>query len=329
VYGAYRLVFGSTASAQSLALSFRELATAHRAGLPLDQALAMATETGSLPLREAWRGVATMLRNGTTLTDAMQSYRGAFHPVTSAIIAAGEQSGTLEHSFALLAGFFEAEVELRRSLQSALIYPTIVVIVAIAAVGVLSYVGFMQGTWAIRLLWVTVAALAIWLALRFRAVQQLARYAALWLPFFGGIMHELAVARFCYCFGTLIQAGVPYLEGLESTQQAVQHPSVERAVQHVYYGVRNGSSVEHCIRAQPAFPAVVRNLVGAGEAAGTLDDALLRAAGFLRQSAEYKIRNSAKLAGPLLTIIAGVIVLLILMTFMHSYFDLIFSVLED
>jgi type II secretory pathway component PulF len=149
------------------------------------------------------------------------------------------------------------------------------------------------------------------------------------LPFFGAIIQQLAVARFCHTFGMLIRAGVPYLEGLEATQPVVQHPAVSRAVTWIYSGVRNGNELTECIRGQLSFPPIVRNLVGAGEASGTVDEALLKAGHFLRQDAEYKIKNSTKVAGPVMIAVLGVVVCLILIQFMGSYFDKIMSVLEE
>jgi type IV pilus assembly protein PilC len=210
-----------------------------------------------------------------------------------------------------------------------MVYPVIVMVTAVLAVGVLAYIGFMESTWAVRILWLAAIVFAVWLVLRFKPVQQAARNIALMLPFFGGIMHELAIARFCHVFGMQVRSGVPYLEGLEAAKPAVQHPQVAFAVNHVYAAVRNGNTVESAIRSQPAFPAVVRNLVGAGEAAGELDQTLIKAADYLRNHAEMKIRNSAKLAGPAMVIIAGIIVLFILIAFWTSYFDTILSVLEE
>lgn len=317
------------ASAQTLALFCREMAALLSAGIGLDAALDQAAVAGPLFFRGAIQQLANSVRGGAPLAEGMRRYHTLFNPVMPAMVAAAEQSGNLDQCFALLAEYFEQEVALVREVRGAMVYPTIVVVVAILVVGVLAWVNFMPATWAVRLLWFLAGVVLLWLLLRFRAVQHAARYFAMILPFFGGIMHQLAVARFCQTFGTLVRAGVPYLEGLEATLPVVQHPVVGNAVQHVYFGVRNGNAVEQSIRSQPAFPPIVRNLVGAGETAGSLDQALLKAGQYLRSEAEYKIRNSAKLAGPVLTIITGIIVLLILLAFWGSYIDKVWSVFEE
>jgi type IV pilus assembly protein PilC len=269
------------------------------------------------------------VENGQPLSEGMRAYGGLFHPVIPAIIHAGESSGNLDYSFALLAEFFEAEAELVRILRSAMVYPTMVVITAIVAVFILSWIGFMPNTWMVRLLWGSAAAAGLWLLLRFRTMQRLARYFAMILPFFGGIIQQLAVARFCLSFGLLTRAGVPYLEGLEAVQPVIQHPLVERAAQMVYSGVRNGIPLEECLRSQPAFPSIVRNLVGAGEASGTVDDVLVRAGQYLRTDAEYKIKNSAKVAGPVMVVGLGIIVCLIAVSFLQHYFDMIWKLASE
>jgi len=316
-------------SAQAQAIAFRELAAMLRAGLPLDQALGSSAMAGPAHFRNALHTLGTSVSNGQPLSEGMRAYRTMFHPVVPAIVGAGEMTGDLQASFALLAEFFESEAVLKRDLQTTLVYPSFVVVFAIIVVAVLAFFGVMQNTWAIRLLWGVGAVAAVWLLTRLRVAQRIARYLAMLLPYFGGIMQQLAVARFCYTFGTLCRAGVPYLEGLQTSQRVIEHPLIERGAQFVYYGVRNGNTVEESIRARPEFPAVVHNLVGAGEVSGSLDSSLLSAATYLRQEAEYKIRNASKLAGPLLTIAVGIIVLLIMIGFLKGYFNLIFSVLEE
>jgi len=315
--------------AQVQAVVFREIALLLRAGVTLDQALANAANSGPLHFRHALTTLSRAVSQGQPLSEGLRAYGGLFHPIVPAIVRSGELTGSLDMSFDLLAQFFEAEAELRRTVTGALVYPLIVVATAILAVGVLAYVGFMPSTWALRLLWSLVILAGLWLLLRFRTAQRLARYAAMVLPFFGGLMQQLAVARFCYTFGLLVRAGVPYLEGLDAARTTTQHPLVERGVGFVYAGVRNGVSVEDSIRSQPVFPAIVQNLVGSGEQAGSLDTALLKAAQFLRADAEHKIKNSAKFAGPIATIVVGIIVLLILISFWSSYFQNIMSVLEE
>ncbi len=316
-------------SAQTLAVAFRQVATLLRAGMTIDQTLSTSVRAGPPHFQRVLEALGRSVGGGTPLSQALRAYPGVFHPVVPAIVSAGESTGNLDDSFELLAEWFEAEAELRRTVQGALIYPAIVVVTAILAVGVLSFIGFMPGTWAVRLLWLLAAVAGAWLLLRFRLVQRAARYLAMLLPFFGALMQQLAVARFCHTFGLLARAGVPYLEGLKTTQPAVQHPRVERAVGFVYAGVRNGVTVEESIRAQPVFPAVVRNLVGAGEQAGSLDSALLKAGEFLRRDAEYKIKAASKFAGPVAIIVLGIIVALILVSFWSNYFQNIMSLLEE
>jgi len=317
------------APAQVQALAFHEIATLLGAGMTLDRALASAAHTGPPHFRNALTALSRSVSAGQPVSDGLRAYGGLFHPIVPAIVSSGELTGNLDMSFELLAQFFEAEADLRRTVTGALIYPFIVVVTAILAVAVLSYVGFMPGAWAARLLWGLAIVAGLWLVLRLRIAQRLARYAAMLLPFFGGLMQQLAVSRFCYTFGLMVRAGVPYLEGLDAARTTVQHPLVERAAGFVYSGVRNGVSVEDSIRSQPVFPAVVQNLVGSGEQAGSLDTALLKAAQFLREDAEYKIKGAAKFAGPVMVILMGIIVLLILISFWNSYFQNILSVLEE
>ncbi|MCB1187502.1 type II secretion system F family protein [bacterium] len=316
-------------NAQTQAMAFRELSAMLHAGMPLDGALDMAGKTGPFHFRNAMHDIAAMVSNGQPASDGFREYKTMFHSVVPAVVGSAEQTGNLEYAFALLAEFFEDEADLKRTLQNAMIYPGCVTATAIGAVFVLAFLGFMQNTIGVILLKVVAGIFLFWLALRFRFFQNMVRYVAMIVPFFGGIMHQLAVARFCQTFGMMTRAGVPYLEGLEATMPVVQHPLVDRAVQNLYYGIKNGSTIEQCIRSQPAFPAIMTNLVGAGEASGSIDDMLLKSAKYLKEDAKYKIANSAKMAGPAMTIILGIIVALILVSFLQGYFKMLFSLLND
>ena len=315
-------------SAQTQALAFRELAAVLHAGITLDMALDQVSAIGPLHFTKALQYLANHVRAGKPLSEGLVNYRSIFNPVVRATVLAGEQTGTLDQSFAVLASYFEQEAALIRTVRSAMLYPSMVVFTAILAVFILSFTPLMDSTWAVRLLWVVAGCFGLWALLRFRLFQQIARHVAMLIPFFGGIIQQLAVARFCYSFGSMIRAGVPYLEGLEATQPAIQHPAVGKAAQMVYFGVRNGTTIEECIASQPAFPPIVRNLVGAGEASGTLDEALLKAAEFLQQDAQYKIKNSAAAGGVVLFLLVAAIIGIVIITFWSNYFNLIMSFAE-
>jgi len=141
-------------------------------------------------------------------------------------------------------------------------------------------------------------------------------------------MYQLAVARFCQTFGLLIRAGIPYLEGLQTSLAVAQHPAVEHSIRHLYASVRNGVTLEEAVRQNTAFPRIVQSLVGAGEMAGSVDVSFIKAAEFLRDDAEYKVKNSAKVAGPVMFLIVAVIVGLIAAQFMQRYFDIVMSYAE-
>ena len=324
-------------SAQTLAIAFRELAALQRAGVRLDDSLEQAAGAGPAHFRQALEGLAGYVRAGHPLAEGMRHYGGLFHPVIPAIVGAGEHTGNLDHSFALLSDFFEAEAQLKRVVQSAMVYPTMVVVTIIVAVGILSSIKipiddkvltFIAPTWAWRMVWVLMLAAIGWLLLRFRTVQVLARYLMMAVPFFGGIMYQLAVARFCQTFGLLIRAGVPYLEGLQTSMTVAQHPVVEHSIHLLYASVRNGVTIEDGVRQNPNFPRILQSLVGAGEMSGNLDVSFIKAAEFLRDDAEYKVKNSAKMLGPLLTVVLGVIVLLIIMQVMNGYFNMLGAIGE-
>ena len=315
-------------SAQTLAVAFDEIATMLHAGLPLDQALS-SCQASPATLRIALTGVARQVAAGYSLSESLKQYKTLYHPLVYAMVTIGESTGNLDHTFSHLAEYYRAEAQLKRTIQNALIYPVFTAVVAAIAVLVLIYLGFLPATWARLLLWVGLIIAIIWLLLRFRTAQRIARYVVMGLPFFGGIMLLQAVTRFCHTFGLLIRAGMPYLEGLELTKGVVQHPLVESATDAIYAGVRNGISIEQCMRSQTAFPPVVYNLVGVGETSGALDDTLLKAAEYIRRDTEYRIKNAAKLVGPALVIILGVIVALILAFFWSGYFERVLSILEE
>ena len=316
-------------SASTLALFFRELAVLLEAGLPLDDALESAGMTGAPQLAYAARELARGVRDGQPVSAGIRAFGTLFHPVIPAIIAAAEQSGDLAGACRTLESYFNFETGIVRSVKQALQYPAMTLIVAVLATTVLFWIGFLPVKYVYLPLALIAAAVVLFLFFRLRSTQALARYLIMPVPFFGTLVRQLAIARFCNTFASLIRAGVPYLEGLETTIPVVQHPLVAAGVRNVYFAVRNGNTVQDSIRAEMTFPPVVINLVGAGEVAGTLDEALFKAAKLLQDDAEYKIRAAAKTAGPLMTILVGIIVLLIAVGFLGSYFDKILGLANE
>jgi type IV pilus assembly protein PilC len=315
--------------ARTLALFFRELAVMLDAGMTPDMALEQAAGTGPLYFRNAAFAIANAVRVGDPVSMGMRRYGGIFHPMAVSIVAAAEQTGDYSGAFRTLEGFYDFEASITQSLRQSAQYPAFAFLTAIAAAAVLVYIGFIPQNILSYLIIGGLGIVAIFLLLRFRTGQAAARWVSMLLPFFGGVVQELAVARFCRAFGSMVRCGVPYLEGIEACIPAVQHPLVTRATRNIYYSVRNGNTVESAIRAEYSFPPVVRNLVGAGEASGTLDQSLIKASEYLQNDAEYKIKNASKLAGPMLTIIMGIIVLIIAVSFMGSYFDKIMGILNE
>jgi len=335
---AFRLGWrGKKVSFSALEAFTRQLSSLLAAGVPLSKALQILSGEASTPAAgEKWKEIHSLVIDGMSLADAMAQSPETFPRVYVAMVQAGETGGFLDLVLSQIAEFQAREKELRSKIMSALIYPTVLMTLAIGVL-VFLLVFFIPRFQAIfkdfggslpMLTQFIVAAsklvtkygvfvaaglgLAFFLLRRWlqtdrgrRKWQQL----VLRIPVVGSLNARFAMTRFCRMLGTLQGAGVPLIQALRVSRESIGNQTLIDAVTVSIERVKQGSplaaSLSDC---EILFPKSVLEMIAVAEETGRLDKELVRVATVTDQDLDRRLRTSVALAEPLLLfLIAGLI----------------------
>ncbi len=283
------------------------------------------------------------LRTGASLSDAMSVSGDLFLPVTIAMVRAGEVSGTLSATLSRLADHLARAEAVRQSVRSALIYPIVLLVTAIASITLILVVVLPQlepvfadspvqlpfltrlsfsasallreGWWFILLFFT-----AMWLGLRFLLKRPEIRIRRdrllLRLPVVGETVRQSEAGRFSRVLGTLLSGGVKLPSALVLAQPVLTNRVIAKSMVQITASIREGKSLAKDLERASIFPDIAVQMIAIGESTGQLDVMLIRLADLLDADAQQTIDRSLSLLVPLLTILFGVIVATIIASVM-------------
>lgn len=314
----------------------RELATLLRAGLPLDRAMEILIGLApTLPVAHLLQVIRDEVRGGKSLSQALDMHRDVFSRFYVNIVRAGEAGGALGVVLTRLADTMERNKELRESIKSALIYPTILIAVAITSVMVL--LGFVvpqfQQTFAqagkalplpteivivlgtgLRKYWwllLIIAAATVWIArrrwrvpeVRFRWDGRLLR-----APLLGDLLSKVEVARFARTLSTLLGNGVTLLAGLAIVKETMTNTVLAQALDGVVTRLREGKGFGIPLAETGLYPRLATQLILVGEESGRLEEMLNRVAEVYDREVQVAVKRFLAVLEPAL--ILGLAVLI-------------------
>lgn len=324
---------GGGVSAQELAVATRQLSTLVGAGIPLADSLTALVEQVEHPrLKRILGTVKQKVNEGSSLADALAEHPKAFSTLYINMIRAGESSGALDVVLQRLADFTENSAQLRNKLLGAMLYPLIMVIVAILIVGILFVVVIPKVTkifedmnatlpWTTRLLitissfardyWYLVLIGAPLLVLGFRRYIRTPRGRAwfdrtqLRLPVFGELVRMLAISRFAKTLATLLSSGVPLLISLEIVKNIVHNTVLSKVIEDAHDAIREGESIAAPLKRSGQFPPLVHHMIAIGEKSGQLEDMLQNVARSYDSQVDMRIAALTSLLEPLMIVVMG------------------------
>ncbi|MCU0237970.1 MAG: type II secretion system F family protein [Pyrinomonadaceae bacterium] len=324
--------------AKDLAIFTRQFSVMIDAGLPLVQCLdILAGQQKNVFFKEVLNQVRQNVEEGSTLAASLAKHPKVFDNLYTNMVDAGETGGVLDLILQRLATLIEKVVKLKRSIVSAMIYPSAVVGVAIAAVAVILivvipqfeqiFLGLLGPGEALPLPtrivmfissliagWGGVAALILMIGAavgtKFYYKTPKGRHnidaMLLKVPIFGSILRKIAVARFSRILSTLLSSGVPILQSLEITARTAGNVIVENAILKIRDAVERGESFVEPLRQTDVFPNMVAQMVGVGEQTGAMDAMLGKIADFYEDEVDSAIADLLALIEPALIAFLGV-----------------------
>jgi len=332
----------------------RQFSTMINSGLPLVQALdILSKQTENKTLADVTRAVVFDVESGHTVADALAKHPRAFSELYVNMVAAGEAGGILDTILMRLAVFMEKTDALIRKVKGAMIYPGVIMSVAVIAISVLlvfvipvfekmfGSVGlalplptrivigisaFLRGYW-----WALGAAIT-------GGVFALRSYYAtpsgklqidkmlLSMPVLGDVLRKSAVSRFTRTLGTLISSGVSILDGLEITAKTAGNRVIQDAIMSSRSSIAGGDTIAAPLAKSNVFPPMVISMISVGESTGGLDEMLSKIADFYDEEVDAAVSGLLALFEPVMIVFLGVIVGGMVVAMYLPIFDMINAV---
>ncbi|MBI1799577.1 MAG: type II secretion system F family protein [Candidatus Eisenbacteria bacterium] len=327
---------GPGVGTKELAIFTRQFATMISAGLPLVQCLDILAKQASKPSFGRVIGEVTReVEAGSTLSDALGKFKNVFDDLFRNMVAAGEAGGVLDEILMRLATYIEKADALKRKVQSAMVYPIVVLTVALGATSfmlifiiptfakmflefggelplptkiVLGMSHVLQSYWWLMLLSIGGALFGL---NRFYATDSGHRTIdalMLKIPVLGDVLLKGAVARFTRTLGTLIASGVPILGGLEITARTAGNKVIAEAIMTARTSIREGETVSAPLKHSGVFPPMVVQMISVGEQTGALDEMLTKIAVFYESEVDTAVDTLTSIIEPVMIVVMGGIV---------------------
>lgn len=329
-------LFGKKVKIDDLVIFSRQLATMVEAGIPLVNVLDILGEQIEKPyFKRVVLKVKNDIEAGASFSEAISREKTIFSPFFINMAKAGETSGTLDEILDRVAAYLEKTSNLQKKIKGALIYPTVVVVMAILVTLLLIikvipvfkeiYSGFgaaLPGpTQALISLsdfvrayvWMIALIISIFIFLLSRIVktekgQLVFDRIKLKIPIFGPIITKVAISRFTRTFSTLVKSGVPILNSLDIVGKTAGNVVIEKAVEQVKTNVRDGENIEEPLAKSGVFPPMVVRMIGVGEKSGELEKMLTKVSDFYDAQVDASVSALTSMIEPLIIAFLGVVV---------------------
>jgi type IV pilus assembly protein PilC len=352
--GQIEIKFGTGIKTKDIVIFTRQFATMINAGLPLVQSLdILAKQTENKYLAEVIGKVLHDVESGNTLADSMRNHPKVFTDLFVNMVAAGEAGGILDVILLRLATFLEKADALKRKIKGAMIYPGVILGVAVSAVAILlifviptfqtmfesagvplpmptqiviGMSAFLQGYWWAVLLGIAATVVMIRTAYKTDSGQLSIDRFMLRLPILGNLLRKGAVARFTRTLGTLVASGVSILDGLEITARTAGNRVIHDAVMRSRTSIAGGETIAEPLRQSAVFPPMVIQMINVGEQTGGLDEMLTKIADFYDEEVDAAVEALLSAMEPIMIVVLGTVVGGMIVAMYLPIFDMINAV---
>jgi type IV pilus assembly protein PilC len=277
------------------------------------------------------------VEGGTTFSEALAQHPKAFNKLYVNMVKAGELGGVLEIVLTRLAEFAEKSQRIRGKVTSAMVYPLVVLTIALAIVGflmlfivpkfeaifkdmlggrplplitqlVVDLSRFMQENFLLVAGGLILVLVGLRFAVRMPGVTAALDSYKLKLPLFGDLLTKTSVARFSRTLGTLVSSGVPILQALQITRDTAGNERVSAAIESIHNNVKEGESMVTPMETSQIFPPMVVSMVQVGEETGQLPDMLTKVADVFEDEVDTSVAGLTSLLEPVMIVMLALIV---------------------
>jgi type IV pilus assembly protein PilC len=333
-----RRTFGRPVNAKGLAVFTRQLATLVKAGMPILRSLeVLARQEKRVAFKAVVDDIADTIRSGGNFSDGLGGNDRVFDRLYVNMVKAGEAGGVLDTVLERLAVFMEKAQKIAGKVKAAMIYPIIIICVAMAIVSVLMvfvvpkfqeiFSGLLKGQALPALtqglmdvsnfmkdhyLLAIGGVIAAWIAFKAFSRTKFGRRILDWLlihmPVMGDLFLKAAIARFTRTFGTLLASGVPILQALIITRDTSGNVHIANAINVVHDRVKEGDNVAKPLESTHIFPGMVTSMIEVGEETGALPDMLTRIADTYDDEVDNAVAGLTSIIEPIMIVFMAVMV---------------------
>lgn len=328
--------------AKALVVFTRQFATMVAAGVPMLRALTTLREqTSSAALKVVLDKVVSDVQGGMQLSDAFAKHPKAFSEVYVNMVRAGEAGGILDKILNRLATQVEKDAQIKGKFKSAMVYPVVVTLVAVGAVGflmvgvvpklasiiteagvelpiqtklILAMSSILTNQWYL----IIGAIVGAFFAFKKFTNNPSGKYKfhkfLLRIPIFGNIILKVNVAQFARTFSSLMSAGVTVIDALEVTSGALSNLVIRKALTDSISAIKNGANIADSLAASNVLPAIVIQMTAVGEETGKMDEVLDKVAEFYEEEVDQITSSMSSIIEPILIVGLGGIVGFIVMS---------------
>lgn len=329
----------------------RQFATMTSSGLSLIRTLgALEKQSGNLLFKKVINDIMLDIEGGAALSGAMAKHPSVFSDFFVSLVKAGETAGTLSEVLEKIANHLEKQDDLRRTVRGAFAYPSIIGALALLVVTFLVIVivpvfknvymrmhltlplptllliaisNLARGFWWLLLLFAGCAVFLYKISAKNQILKARFDRFKIKMPFFGGLILKAMAARFVRTLGDMISSGVLILEAMKVADKVAANSAVSEIAARMDEAVRRGEPVSGALRQQDIFPAMVVQMIAAGEESGTLGFMLHKAADGLEREVDDTVKGLVVKIEPLLTFLLACLVGFIAVAIYLPMFDVI------
>jgi len=326
-----------------------ELSALTGAGLPLDRSLnILSSISEGKEMKEVILSVLKLIREGSAFSDALAKFPRIFPKLYVSMVRAGETGGVLDVVLDKLNEFLETAKELRSSIVSAMIYPSILAIVGVASlVFLLTFVIpqfsiifkdmggslplstkiILSFSTTLRSYWWIILSVLVILFFGIRSYAKTEKGAYTWdeikLKLIGELVRKLETARFCRTLGTLIKSGVPFLQALHNSKDVLGNRIIANSIDAVTKNVWEGKGVAGPLIEANAFPLLALSMIKVGEETGQLDTMLLKVASTYEKSLKEVVKRFTSLFGPVVILSMALVIALVIASMLLAMYGIL------
>lgn len=330
--------FGRVIKPDELTIFTRQLATLLQAGLPLLRSIeVMIRQERNLRFKGVLEQIAEQVKSGNSFSDGLSQHPKTFDRLYVNMVKAGEAGGVLDVVLDRLAGFMEKALKTKKKVKSAMVYPVVVVGVAVSIVALLMVVvvpkfetifadmldgaalpgptqlvvgisNFMSSNIIATIVIMVVAFFGFKFALKTGPGAKLFNWCSINLPKVGDLVRKVNIARITRTFGTLLSSGVPILQSITITKDITSNQFYMNALTRVHDAVRDGESLAAPMERESVFPNMVTSMIDVGEETGELAGMLNRVADNYDEDVDNAVAGITSIIEPVMIVFLAVVV---------------------